>query len=111
MQDKTHETIISRLFEVIASRKGASPETSYTAKLLSAGVEKINVKIMEEAAEVCQAAVEDDRAHLVYEICDLLYHTFVLAGCRDIALADIQSELARRFGTSGLEEKARRSQQ
>jgi len=103
-----NEDIFDRLFEVLASRKDSSPDSSYTAKLMSRGTEKINSKITEEAAEVCEAALEEDRDHLVYEICDLLFHTFVQAVHRGVSLDDIRNELHRRFGTSGLEEKASR---
>ena len=102
--------IFARLFEVIAQRKSQSPETSYVAKLTHRGTEAINAKITEEAQEVCQAGLEDDKAHLVYELCDLLFHAFVLAGHKDVTLDEIRSELTRRFGTSGLTEKARRTQ-
>lgn len=100
--------IFDRLFDVLNDRKNSSPESSYTAKLMSKGTEKINSKITEEAAEVCEAALEKDRDHLIYEICDLLYHTFVQAVSNDITLDDIRNELNRRFGTSGLEEKVNR---
>jgi len=100
--------IFDRLFEVIDERKKASPESSYVAKLMHRGTEKINSKITEEAAEVCEAALEEDKQHLVYEICDLLFHTFVLAAYRDITIEDIKKEFERRFGTSGLVEKAGR---
>lgn len=103
-----HESIFDDLFAVIAKRKSADPESSYTARLMAGGVEKISRKIREEAEEVCEAAGQDDQEHLVYEICDLLFHTFVLAGHRDVTLAQIRTELARRFGTSGLAEKANR---
>ncbi|PKL17532.1 MAG: phosphoribosyl-ATP diphosphatase [Spirochaetae bacterium HGW-Spirochaetae-5] len=100
--------IFKRLFEVIGERKKASPESSYVAKLMHRGTEKINSKITEEAGEVCEAALEDDKEHLVYEICDLLFHTFVLASHKDIVIDDIKAEFERRFGTSGLAEKAGR---
>lgn len=100
--------IFKQLFEVINKRKQASPESSYVAKLMQRGTEKINEKIAEEADEVCEAALEDDRQHLVYEICDLLFHTFVLASHKDITIEDIKTEFERRFGTSGLVEKAGR---
>lgn len=100
--------IFYRLFEVIDERKKASPESSYVAKLMDRGTEKINSKIIEEADEVCEASLEPDRQHLVYEICDLLFHTFVLASYKDITIEDIKSEFERRFGTSGLAEKAGR---
>jgi phosphoribosyl-ATP pyrophosphohydrolase len=100
--------IFKRLFEVIDERKKSSPESSYVAKLMNRGTEKINSKIIEEAGEVCDAAMENDREHLVYEICDLLFHTFVLASHKDIVIDDIKAEFERRFGTSGLVEKAGR---
>ncbi len=102
--------IFTSLFEVIQERKKSSPETSYVAKLMHRGTEKINSKIIEEADEVCEAALEKDKEHLVYEICDLLFHTLVLASYKDIKLDDIRAELERRFGTSGLVEKAGRTQ-
>ena len=102
--------IFSSLFEVIEERKKSSPETSYVAKLMHKGTEKINSKITEEAGEVCEAALEEGKDHLVYEICDLLFHTLVLASYKEIKLDDIRAELERRFGTSGLVEKAGRTQ-
>lgn len=105
-----YDDIFTELFAIIQERKTATPETSYVAKLLSKGTEKICGKIAEEAGEVCEAAGEADKDHLVYEICDLLFHTFVLAGHKNILLSDIQKELYRRFGTSGLEEKRRRTE-
>lgn len=104
------ENIFNMLFEVIQSRKGQSPDSSYVASLMYKGTEKINSKILEEASEVTQAALENDKDHLVYEICDLLFHTFVMAGYKDISLSQIQEELQRRFGKSGITEKAERKQ-
>jgi len=101
--------IFNKLFAVLESRKSADPSSSYVAGLYAKGVEKIASKIAEEAAEVCEAALEADTKHLTYEICDLFFHTLVLATHKDITLAEIEAELARRFGTSGLEEKASRA--
>jgi len=100
--------IFDKLFAILEERKGASPEKSYVSKLMHKGAEKINSKIMEEAEEVCGAALEDDRDHLKYEIVDLLFHTFVQASHNNITIDEIRAELDRRFGTSGLEEKANR---
>ncbi len=100
--------IFDKLFAVIESRKGQSPDSSYVASLMHKGTEKINSKILEEAGEVAEAALEDDREHQIYEICDLLFHTFVLAGYKEISLLDIRNELNRRFGKSGITEKAER---
>jgi phosphoribosyl-ATP pyrophosphohydrolase len=105
-------SIILALMEVIAARKSQPPaERSYVASLLAGGVPKIGAKIVEEAGEVVAAAAEpgaDGRAHLVHEVADLVFHTLVLLGHHDIPWSDIESELARRFGTSGITEKASR---
>lgn len=100
--------IFDRLFAVIESRKKSEPSISYVASLLNKGLPKIMGKIMEEAGEVCGAAIEEDREHLIHEMCDLLFHLFVLAGHQNIKLKEIRSELERRYGTGGHEEKARR---
>lgn len=102
------ESIFERLFEVIEQRKAESIDHSYVARLMHKGTGKINEKIIEEAAEVAEAALETDKDHLVYEICDLLFHVFVMAGYKNITLDDISTELERRFGKSGLVEKAER---
>jgi phosphoribosyl-ATP pyrophosphohydrolase len=97
--------------QVILDRKANPSEKSYTAKLLAGGVAKIGGKVTEEAAEVVEAAGEpgeDGRAHTVKEAADVLYHLFVLLASRDIPLAEVEAELANRFGISGLEEKANR---
>ena len=104
----SEKSVFGRLFDVISARKKESPDNSYVARFMFKGTAKINNKIMEEAAEVTEAALENDRSNLVYEICDLLFHTFVLAGSKDIPLKDIETELERRFGKSGLQEKAER---
>jgi phosphoribosyl-ATP pyrophosphohydrolase len=108
---KDEEQILARLMAVILDRKANPSERSYTNKLLSGGVPKVGAKITEEAAEVVEAAGEPGepgRQHLVYEAADLIYHLFVMLALHDIPLADVESELARRFGISGLDEKAAR---
>ncbi|MFW5808165.1 MAG: phosphoribosyl-ATP diphosphatase [Spirochaetota bacterium] len=100
--------IFLKLFRVLESRRNESPDSSYVASLMLKGTEKINSKILEEAGEVAEAALEEDREHLVYEICDLLFHTFVMASYKGIALDDIKKELERRFGKSGITEKRER---
>ena len=105
------ENIFAKLMDVIESRKGASGEKSYTASLFAGGLPKIGAKITEEAAETVEAAAEagaEGRRHLVHEAADLVYHLFVLLAHRDIALAEVEAELARRFGISGHAEKAAR---
>jgi len=88
-------------------------EKSYTAKLLAGGVEKIGGKIIEEAAELVEAAGEPEesgRQHTIYEAGDLLYHTLVLLAARGVRLSEVEAELARRVGVSGLDEKASRGE-
>jgi phosphoribosyl-ATP pyrophosphohydrolase len=103
---------LDQLEQTIAARKAAGATSeSYTAKLLADGVAKIGAKVTEEAAEVVEAAGEpgdDGRRHTVAEAGDLLYHLLVLLAARDIPLTEVEAEIARRFGMSGLDEKASR---
>ena len=99
---------LDRLAATIAARKGADPETSWTAKLLSKGPEKAAEKFGEEAIEAIIEAVRGDRARLTSEAADVLYHLLVMLASRDVPLADVLAELDRREGQSGIEEKARR---
>ena len=101
-------TTLDRLAATIAARKGADPETSWTAKLLSKGPEKAAEKFGEEAVEAIIEAVRGDRARLTSEAADVLYHLLVMLASRDVPLADVLAELERREGQSGIEEKARR---
>ena len=100
-----------KLERTIAARATSPNEKSYTSQLLAGGVEKIGAKIIEEAAEVVEAAAEPleaGREHFIREVGDLIYHLMVLMQHRKCSLDDIEAELARRFGVSGLEEKAAR---
>ncbi|KAA9005700.1 phosphoribosyl-ATP diphosphatase [Histidinibacterium aquaticum] len=97
-----------RLAETIAARKGADPDESWTAKLLAKGPEKAAEKFGEEAVEAVIEAVKGDRARLTEEAADVLYHLLVMCASRDVTLEDIESELTRREGTSGIDEKASR---
>jgi phosphoribosyl-ATP pyrophosphohydrolase len=105
-------SIVPRLMEVIAERKGRPlGDRSYVASLMQAGAPKIVGKIAEEACEVVEAAREpgeSGRAHLVGEAADLVFHALVLLGRFDVAWSDVEAELARRFGTSGIDEKQSR---
>jgi phosphoribosyl-ATP pyrophosphohydrolase len=101
-------TTLDRLAATIAARKGADPDSSWTAKLLSKGPEKCAEKFGEEAIEAIIEAVKGDRAKLASEAADVLYHLLVMLAARDVALADVLAELDRREGTSGLTEKAQR---
>ena len=105
------QSVFAQLMKTIEDRKANPPQRSYTTSLFAGGVEKIGAKITEEAAEVVEAAAEsgdDGRAHLVHEAADLIYHLFVMLGHREIRLDEVAAELARRFGISGLDEKASR---
>jgi phosphoribosyl-ATP pyrophosphohydrolase len=97
---------------IVARQVSASTDQSYTARLLAGGVGKIGGKITEEAHETVEAAAEpgeDGRLHTVCEAADLIYHLMVLLRSREIQFSEVEAELARRFGMSGLEEKASRS--
>jgi phosphoribosyl-ATP pyrophosphohydrolase len=100
---------LHRLAATIESRRGADPESSWTARLLAKGPEKAAQKFGEEAVEAIVEAVRGDRDRLVSEAADALYHLLVMCAARDVTLADIEAELGRREGRSGLEEKAGRS--
>lgn len=99
---------LDELFATITARKGADPDTSWTAKLLSKGPEKCAEKFGEEAIEAIIEAVKGDKAALTGEAADVLYHLLVMLAARDVALSDVMDELARRQGTSGIVEKAAR---
>jgi phosphoribosyl-ATP pyrophosphohydrolase len=96
---------------VIENRKAHPPAKSYTTSLFNGGVAKIGAKITEEAAEVVEAAGEPGeagRTHLIREAGDLLYHLFVMLAHRDVRLDEVEAELVRREGVSGIDEKASR---
>lgn len=99
---------LERLAATIESRKGADPESSWTAKLFAKGPEKCAEKFGEEAVEAIIEAVKADRAQLTAEAADVLYHLLVMLAARDVTLADVLAELERREGTSGIAEKAAR---
>ncbi len=101
-------TALDRLAATIAARKGADPDTSWTAKLLAKGPEKCAEKFGEEAVEAIIEAVKGDRTKLTAEAADVVYHLLVMLAARDVTLADVLAELERREGTSGIAEKAAR---
>lgn len=104
---------LQRLMSTLRQRAVELPPGSYTTKLMQGGVPKLGAKVLEEAAEMVEAAAEPGepgRQHFVYEAGDLLYHAFALLAYRGVSLEEIASELARREGTSGLAEKASRPQ-
>jgi phosphoribosyl-ATP pyrophosphohydrolase len=99
---------LERLAATIAARKGADPEQSWTARLLSKGPEKAAEKFGEEALEAIIEAVKGDRARLTAEAADVLYHLLVMLAARDVTLAEVLAELEAREQRSGLAEKAAR---
>lgn len=100
--------VLASLADEVAQRRQASPDSSYTAKLLSQGVEKCAKKFGEEAVELALAAVLRDRVHTTAEAADVLYHLLVLLAASGVDVSDVMAELARRQGVSGLAEKASR---
>lgn len=100
--------VLTRLADIIARRKEASADSSYTAKLLAQGREKCAKKFGEEAVELALASLGDDKKHVAAEAADVLYHLLVLLAASDVPLADVMAELAHREGTGGLDEKASR---
>ena len=102
--------IIEELFAVIESRKGADPQSSYTAKLFARGKGKIAQKAGEEAVELVIASLSEGRDAVIGESADLLYHLMVLWAEAGVAPADVFAELRRREGMSGIAEKAARKE-
>jgi phosphoribosyl-ATP pyrophosphohydrolase len=99
---------LNRLWATIEARRGASPDASYTAKLLAAGPAGVARKLGEESLEAIIEAVKGDGPALTRESADVLYHLLVLWAAAELSPADIAAELTRREGTSGTEEKKAR---
>ncbi|MGF0539729.1 phosphoribosyl-ATP diphosphatase [Agrobacterium sp. ES01] len=102
------EFTLEHLEEIVAKRASASPDESWTAKLVASGQSKAAKKLGEEAIETVMAAITNDRANLIYESADLLFHLLVVLKIADIPLDTVMDELHRRTGQSGLNEKASR---
>lgn len=98
------------LEDIVARRAAASPDESWTAKLVAAGQHKAAKKLGEEAVETVIAAIAEDRQNLTYEAADLLYHLLVVLKIADIPLSEVMDELARRTGQSGIAEKSSRKE-
>ncbi|HTJ53930.1 MAG TPA: phosphoribosyl-ATP diphosphatase [Nitrosospira sp.] len=105
----TEPAVLYRVAEVIENRKGADPATSYVAKLLHEGQDKILKKVAEESAEVLLASKDGDQRHIAREIADLWFHCLVLLAHHDLGPQQVLDELQRREGTSGIDEKAART--
>lgn len=101
--------VLDELYAVIASRRDADPDSSYTAKLFAKGRRKIAQKVGEEGVECAIAAVSEGREAVVSESADLLYHLMVLWAEQGIPPQEVYAELRKRVGTSGLAEKAARA--
>ncbi|MGY2052786.1 phosphoribosyl-ATP diphosphatase [Methylobacterium sp. JK268] len=99
---------LADLDRIVRSRAAASPEDSYTAKLIAAGPAKAAKKLGEEAVEAAIAAVQGDRAGLAAEAADVLYHLLVVLAGGGVALEEVMAELERRTAQGGLAEKASR---
>lgn len=101
---------LERLAEILEARKQAEPDSSYVAGLYAKGLDTILKKVGEEATETVIAAKGGSREQLVYETADLWFHTLVMLAHQGLQPADVLAELERRFGLSGLDEKAARQQ-
>ena len=99
---------LHRLAATVEARKSADPDTSWTAKLFAKGPEKCAEKFGAEAIEAVIEAVRGDKARLTAEAADVLFHLLVMCAARGVSLDDIEGELARREGVSGIAEKASR---
>jgi phosphoribosyl-ATP pyrophosphohydrolase len=112
MSSVVQSSVFHQLMSVLEERKINPPPNSYTARLYAGGDAKIGAKIAEEAHELVEAAGEagdQGRRHIVYEASDVIYHLLVLLAHHNIKLDDLETEIARRFGQSGLDEKASRA--
>lgn len=105
---EAHGGVLDRLYETILERKRAPTPDSYVASLLSAGQDQILKKVTEEAGEVILASKGQKREEIVHESADLLFHLLVALGYHEVPPIEVYQELARRFGQSGLHEKASR---
>lgn len=104
-------SVVAQLMAVIEDRKRNPPPKSYTTTLLNGGIPKIGDKVQEEAREVVEAAYEagePGRKHVIAEAADVVYHLLVLLAHQEVKWDEVEAEIARRFGISGLDEKALR---
>lgn len=107
-EQRSGNDVLAELHRILESRRQADPESSYVASLYAKGLDAILKKVGEESAETIIAAKGEDRDALVYETADLWFHTMVMLAACDLSPADVLAELERRFGLSGLAEKASR---
>jgi len=108
----TEQEVLKQLTTILEQRKGAAAGSSYVASLYNKGLDAILKKIGEEATETVMAAKDvangADKGKLVYEVADLWFHSLVLLADQGLSADDVLAELARRFGVSGIDEKAAR---
>jgi len=104
---ESHE-VFDRLFRTIASRRNCPRDDSYTSSLFVGGVDTIGGKVLEEAAELVEAARIKGPEEVIHEAADLIYHAWVLLAEAGVSPTDVREELARREGVGGLEEKRNR---
>lgn len=104
------EDILERLARVLEERKGADPDASYVARLYAKGLDAILKKVGEEATETVMAAKDGQPERIISEVADLWFHSLVLLAHQDLGPQAVLQELDRRFGLSGLDERARRSE-
>lgn len=103
-------SVLSELDQVLESRKAQDADASYVAKLYAKGLDAILKKVGEEATETVMAAKDGDPQKIVYEVADLWFHTLVLLAHQGLSSDQVLAELQRRFGLSGLAEKAARGE-
>jgi phosphoribosyl-ATP pyrophosphohydrolase len=106
--ETVNEPILKALADVLEARKLAPPDSSYVSGLYAKGLDAILKKIGEEATETVMAAKDGDADKIIYETADLWFHTLVLLAHQGLSPNDVLNELGRRFGVSGLDEKAAR---
>ncbi|MGM0677867.1 phosphoribosyl-ATP diphosphatase [Ectothiorhodospira marina] len=102
------DRVLEQLAQVLESRKGADASSSYVASLYAKGLDSILKKVGEEATETVVAAKNGEPDQLVHEMADLWFHSLVLLAHQGLGPQQVLAELERRFGLSGLEEKASR---
>ena len=99
---------LQQLTDILEKRKTANASESYVASLYESGLEKILDKISEETSELIEAAREEDTEHVIHEVADLWFHCMVLLAEKNLSYENVLTELDKRFGVSGLVEKAQR---
>ena len=103
------DKILQAIEKILEDRKSSSKDNSYVASLYNQGTNKILEKISEESEEVIMAVKNEGKEEIIHEVADLWFHSLVLLRHKNISIEEIESELAKRFGISGLEEKASRN--